>query len=73
MRFTGRELRGFEKFLCPKNGRLLNAGLAIGRLLHIILLAGFLRGVLRFLVRVLGSLVRFGGILHSLLGVFVSG
>jgi hypothetical protein len=37
------------------------------------LLAGFLRGILRFLVRVLGSLMRFERILHGLLGVFVSG
>jgi hypothetical protein len=32
-----------------------------------------LRGILRFLVRVLGSLMRFERILHGLLGVLVSG
>jgi hypothetical protein len=36
-------------------------------------LAGLLRGILRFLVRVLGRLVRFERKLHGLLGVFVSG
>jgi hypothetical protein len=37
------------------------------------LLAGLLRGILRFLVRELGRLVRFERKLHGLLGVFVSG
>jgi hypothetical protein len=36
------------------------------------LLARFLRGVLRFLVRELRSLMRFERKLHGLLGVFVS-
>jgi hypothetical protein len=37
------------------------------------LLAGLFRGILRFLVCVLGRLMRFKRILHGLLGVFVSG
>ena len=37
------------------------------------LLCGFFRGILRFLVRKLGRLVRFERKLHGLLGVFVSG
>jgi hypothetical protein len=36
------------------------------------LLGGFFRGILRFLVRKLGRLVRFERKLHGLLGVFVS-
>jgi uncharacterized iron-regulated membrane protein len=45
----------------------------LGARLNIKLLSGFLRGVLRFLMRVLGCLVRFNRKLHGLLGVFVSG
>jgi uncharacterized iron-regulated membrane protein len=37
------------------------------------LLLGFLRGILRFLVRKLRRLMRFERKLHGLLGVFVSG
>jgi len=37
------------------------------------LLAGFFSGILRFLVCVLGGLMRLERILHGLLGVFVSG
>jgi hypothetical protein len=37
------------------------------------LLAGLFRGILRFLVCVLGRLMRFKRILQGLLGVFVSG
>jgi hypothetical protein len=37
------------------------------------LLAGLLRGILRFLVRELGRLMRFERKLHGLLGVFVPG
>jgi hypothetical protein len=64
--------RPLGSFCGPENAWLL---VLTGRpsLQIVKLLLGLLRGVLRFLVRELGRLMRFERKLHGLLGVFVSG